>query len=265
MQQNRKLNCQLAKKAFATSLIEGRVSAIFVKPGQVVKAKAKLAEVESKKLRNMQLELLQAASTMRWTAREVARLRPLAIKKVTSTQEYLKREQELKTLKQKIGSLNRRLTLIGLSDEAIKLLGAGKLRTDDGSSLISGQITIRAPIAGRVADIGSSLGQLVHAHDSLFEIQDASKVWIKALVLETDASRIRLRQNVVTTFASNPNLRIRGTIVRLAPQLVSRERVLPLWIEIPNPQEFLKDGMLARVTISVPKKSVPKKTVPVKQ
>ena len=101
--------------------------------------------------------------------------------------------------------------------------------------------------------MGLKFGQPVHAHDSLFEIQNTNRLWIKALVLANDADRILVGQPAVATFPSHPNLRVNGQVVRIAPQLVSRERVLPVWMEIPNPQGFLKDGMYARVQISAPK------------
>ena len=53
------------------------------------------------------------------------------------------------------------------------------------------------------------------------------------------------------TFPADPNLSRTGEVVRIAPQLISRERVLPIWIEAPNSSGFLKDGMLARVEIDV--------------
>jgi RND family efflux transporter MFP subunit len=255
-----------SQKAFATSLIEGRVAAISVAPGQAVEAGDTLAEVESQQLRNVQLELLQAAGKMRWTRGEVDRLRPLAESGKTSTREFWQRELELKTLSQQVFSLQRRLSLIGLRDREIQRLRTGKLNGAGDGSAISGRIAIRSPISGRVAAIGMTLGQIVHAHDSLFEIQNTNTVWIKALVLESDAARIKPGQTAVATFPSHPNLRVSGNVVRLSPQLVSRERVLSLWIELPNPQGFLKDGMLARVQIGVPRQpeAAVVRTVPAK-
>ncbi len=254
------------KKAFATSLIEGRVSAIIVAPGQAVEAGDTLADVESQHLRNLQLELLQAAEKMRWTQGEVDRLRPLAESRTISAREFWQRELDVKTLSEQVFSLQRRLSLIGLRDRDIERLRTGELSGAGDGSAISGRIAIRSPISGRVAAIGLTLGQIVHAHDSLFEIQDTDTIWIKSLVLESDAARIKPGQAAVATFPSNPNLRVSGKVVRLSPQLVARERVLPVWIELPNPQGFLKDAMLARVQISVPKQpaAVALQTVPAK-
>ncbi|MBN80607.1 MAG: hypothetical protein CMJ70_10745 [Planctomycetaceae bacterium] len=240
-------------KAFATSLIEGRVAALAVRPGELVEAGDVLAEVESQQVRNVQLDLLQASETMRWLRSEVERLRPLAEAGNTSTREFASRTLELKTRLQTVAGLQRRLSLIGLEPSLIDRLRTGEWNNGRGAIPVSGRIAIRSPISGRVAGMGLKFGQLVHAHDSLFEIQNTNRMWIKALVLANDADRILVGQPAVATFPSHPNLRVNGQVVRIAPQLVSRERVLPVWMEIPNPQGFLKDGMYARVQISAPK------------
>ena len=38
-------------------------------------------------------------------------------------------------------------------------------------------------------------------------------------------------------------------MVRISPQMDEKMRVLPVWIEVDNPDHLLKDGMLARVTL----------------
>jgi multidrug efflux pump subunit AcrA (membrane-fusion protein) len=85
----------------------------------------------------------------------------------------------------------------------------------------------------------------------LFEIQDTGDVWIKAYYFERDATQIEVGQDAVLTFPANPSLRLQGKVKRIAPQLASKDRVLPVWIEVTNPGGFLKEGMLAEVDIKV--------------
>ncbi len=40
-----------------------------------------------------------------------------------------------------------------------------------------------------------------------------------------------------------------GKVVRISPTMDENERVLPVWVEVANPDHQLKDGMLARVTL----------------
>jgi hypothetical protein len=44
-------------------------------------------------------------------------------------------------------------------------------------------------------------------------------------------------------------LAITGRVIHIAPTLESSERVLPVWVEVDNPELKLKEGMLAKVAI----------------
>ena len=83
----------------------------------------------------------------------------------------------------------------------------------------------------------------------LFEIQDLSRVWVKAYVFERDVSRVELGQAANVRFAAYPELEASGTVVRISPTMDENERVLPVWVEVVNTDHLLKDGMLARVTL----------------
>ena len=223
-----------------------------VRKGQV------LARVRSQKLRSMQLELLQANAGLKWTQDAVKRLKPVAKTGGVATKDLWQREAELKVLRSQVVSLKRRLKLIGLTEQHLQsllkfdLTQPAKSDKESGVDPIVDAIEIRAPITGRISQFSVSPGELVHAHDKLFEIQDTSEVWIKAYYFERAAARIRVGQNAVVTFPSNPNLRLQGKVVRIAPQLASRDRVLPVWIEVSNPKNFLMEGMLADVVVKVP-------------
>ena len=236
-------------QAFATSLIEGRITAINVAPNEMIEAGQALAEVASRPLHSWELELIQAKAEMDWVQSEVNRLQPLAESGATSAAEYWQRQLDTKTVQQQITSITRRLELVGRQGELPAPRSIQSGISDDHSRTSLGRISITSPISGRVADIGLSIGQIVHADDHLFEIQDNGTVWIKAFVSEADAPHVMVGQHAVTTFPSRPALQVSGKTVRVASQLVSQERVLPIWIEIPNADGFLKTGMLANVVV----------------
>jgi cobalt-zinc-cadmium efflux system membrane fusion protein len=244
--------------AMATSLIEGRLAEILVKPGQEVKAGDALATVQSQQLRDLQLDFLQARSRLSWAENEVQRLQPLADAGNVPLNEFWQRQTEVQSLQHELASLTRRLSLVGVSDEQIDRLRRHQLVPDGGSAdssqsaPIFDRLTVRAPIDGRIAEVFMTPGQLVHAHDSLVEIQNTDTVWIKAYLLEEDAGRVQEGQEADVTFAAHPTLRLSGPVVHVGPTFSSRERLLPVWVEVANPDGFLKDGMLARVRIDVP-------------
>lgn len=254
----------IGQRALVTSLIEGWIVEIPngskqpLYEGAPVEKGQVLARIRSQKLRSMQLELLQANASLKWTQDEVARLKPVAKTGGVAAKDLWQREVELKMLRAQIASLKRQLLMIGLSEKHLKALLEVDLTRpmndsqDPGVDPIVDAIEVRAPISGRLSRFSVSPGELVHAHDKLFEIQDTGEVWIKAYYFEKDASRIAVGQEATVTFPANPALRLQGKVVRIAPQLASKDRVLPVWIEVSNPGHFLKEGMLAEVTVRVP-------------
>ncbi len=92
-------------------------------------------------------------------------------------------------------------------------------------------------------------GQVVHRDEALFEIHDLSRVWVKGHVFERDAGRVALGQAAQVRFTAYPDLQALGKVVRISPTMDENERVLPVWVEVANPDHQLKDGMLARVTL----------------
>lgn len=254
----------VANRGFATSLIDGRVVAISgdqEKPlheGVPVKRGQVLVRVRSQSLRNMQLELLLANSRFKWTQAEVKRMRPIAQVGGVAGKDVWRLEADLKQLRTRIASLKRRLTLIGLSRQHLKsllefdLTRPPKPGLDSQNDPVVDSIEVRAPIAGRISRFSVSPGEPVHGHHKLFEIQHTDEVWIKAYYFERDAARITVGRDAVVTFPADPSLRLEGKVVRIAPQLASPDRVLPVWIEVRNPNNFLKEGMLAEVDVIVP-------------
>ena len=76
----------------------------------------------------------------------------------------------------------------------------------------------------------------------------SSRVWVKGYVYERDASRVELGQPAQVDFVAYPELEANGKVVRISPLMDDNEPVLPIWVEVANPDHLLKDGMLAQVT-----------------
>jgi multidrug resistance efflux pump len=108
---------------------------------------------------------------------------------------------------------------------------------------------LRAPADGWLVGFDAIPGQIVRPQDKPFEIQDLSKVWAQGFVFEADAPKLSVGQKAQVTFAAYPDLVVPGKIVHIAPTLEAAERVLPVWIEVDNPDLKLKQGMLAKVTV----------------
>ena len=238
------------RKAFVASRIEGRVARIWVVHSQAVRAGDVLAEVESLELRNLQGELLENQAKLMWTAERVRRLESFAKQNITSKKELWQLQTNERVLQNKVASLTRTLTMVGVPEAEIARVLQTDLSKEDCDLTLVRSIPIVAPTEGKVAAFEIVPGQIVDAQDTLFEMHDASKVWVKGYVFQRNAGNVQIGQRVKVTFHALPRTVVQGKIVRVSPVLNESERVLPLWVEVDNSDGHLIEGMLARVEIA---------------
>ena len=237
------------RQAFAGTRIEGRIRRIHVEPSQRVEAGQVLAEVDCLELRTVQLDLLQACSRLRLTEQSLARLEQFGDRNITPRRRIWEHQNQRETLLHQIGSLKRRLAFFGLTEKEIVELEQIDLVQKDTEANLLVAMPIRAPVAGWIVGFHVVPGQIVHPEDQLFEVHDLSKIWVKGYVFERDTAQVAVGQSARVTFSAFPDLEAIGKIVRIAPTMDESERVLPVWVEVDNPDRLLKEGMLARVAI----------------
>jgi cobalt-zinc-cadmium efflux system membrane fusion protein len=237
------------RQAYATARVEGRVVQIEAHPSQAVRAGQVLVQLESLPLRNLQLGLLQTVTRERWTAQSLARLE-VAGADVPKRQLW-QLQNELAILRQTMSGMGRRLSLLGLTDADLDRLQQAEVTPAGVAQAVTGRVSIRAPIDGWIVGLSVVPGQVVRPEDRVLEIHDLSKVWAKGYVFERDATRVRIGQPARLGFAAYPDWEVSGVVVRMGAELDASERVLPVWIEVDNPQLRLKQGMLARVVLDL--------------
>jgi cobalt-zinc-cadmium efflux system membrane fusion protein len=237
------------RQALVAPPIEGRIRQILVQPSQQVQAGDVLVKLDSLQLRSVQLELLQSWTQARLVQRSLHRLEQLGNEGATARRQVWEKKSELETHSLRIDSLKRQLVMFGVESDAIEKLERVDLTQPGAGAVLIQTVPIRAPVAGRIASFNVVPGQIVNRQNTLFEIHDLSKVWVKGNVYEKDAHRVYLGQAARVHFAAYPDLEAKGTLVRISPQMDEKMRVLPVWIEVENPDHLLRDGMLAQVTL----------------
>ncbi len=214
-----------------------------------------LAEVDSLQLRSLQLELLQTLTEARLAEQSLQRLERLSGQGVTPKRQMWELQNEVETLRLQAEAVKRQLTMLGLEPKAIQGLERADLTKSASLVDLVQTVPVRAPTSGLIVGFHVVPGQVVHRDEALFEIHDLSRVWVKGYVYERDASRVQPGQPAHVHFAAYPDLEAVGKVVRIAPLMDDNERVLPVWVEVANPEHRLKDGMLARITLLAKPKS----------
>lgn len=113
-----------------------------------------------------------------------------------------------------------------------------------------GTITIKAPIAGTIADRDVTLGQSAQdAGAVLMTIVDNRTVLAAANIFEKDLSQVSPGQRVRITVASLPDQIFEGQITTVGSVVDGETRVVPVQAELDNAQGTLKPGMFASLEV----------------
>jgi RND family efflux transporter MFP subunit len=230
------------QRASAAAGMAGTLQKILVDRGQTVHAGDVLAEVASLELQNLQLELRKTylqLGLLEETLRSLKDADPALARK-----QRWEAEGQRSEARNRLEILARKLKAIGLSlDQIAAVREAGTfLRT----------LPIRSPIDGTVVRFNKVLGQALKADESLFEIHDASRAWVRVLLSERDAPRVRLQQAARVRLVAEPSFLGEGTVARTSGTLGPDNRTLTAWVELKNqPPTGLRHDLLARVTLTV--------------
>jgi len=233
------------QKAFASAPIDGLVSRIVVEHGQRVEKGDLLAELESLPFQSLQLDFLQARTSLAQASLNLNRAQSL--RDNLPIKDLWLLQTQFDTYRQSVASLRRQLKLIGVSDSDLATIE----KADLAGSLpdLSAMLSIRAPASGLVGDFDLIPGQFVASKTQLFELHNPRKVWVRAFVFEQDASHVKIGQVAQVGLASDPTFRVSGKVDRLDPVLLEGTRALSIWTELDNPDLKLKEGMAATVTV----------------
>jgi HlyD family secretion protein len=225
------------------SKASGEVLRMHVETGDAVERGALLAEIDPRDVRNAlsqaEADLAVARATLTTARAQRGRAEELREAQVVTEQEY-----EAAAL-----------------DEAQAQAALVKARTNlELARERSGDVTIRAPIAGTIIEKSVEAGQIIASASAnvsggttLLRMADLSTMQVRALVDEVDIGRLRPGQPARVTVEAHPGRVFEGRVLKIEPQAVVDQTVtaFPVLIAIENPEGLLRPGMNAEVEIAL--------------
>jgi HlyD family secretion protein len=112
-----------------------------------------------------------------------------------------------------------------------------------------GRSRVRAPFAGRVANVKVQPGQWVRPGDELMTIVELSRVKVDVQVLEGQIAFLTPGRSARVHFAAFPDESFVGRIETINPIVDQETRSARVVVSVPNPQGKLLPGMYARVSL----------------
>lgn len=109
---------------------------------------------------------------------------------------------------------------------------------------------VRSSIRGQVKSKDTKPGEFVRKGDKLVEILDLSQLLVEINVSERGILKLKKGQSVAVELYAQNGRTLAGKIRTIGIEADARNRTFPVEIEVDNPKERLRPGMLARVTIN---------------
>jgi cobalt-zinc-cadmium efflux system membrane fusion protein len=239
--------------------VTGRVVSVLVRTGDFVRRGQPLLTVESAEIdaavsayQQAQAAVTQAESALAKARLDLDRTKDLyahgavPLKEVTNTEAILvQAEAAVKQARAAEEQARRRLELLGAKPGAY-----------------GQQITIRAPISGKVLELSVANGEYRNdLSNALMTIADLSSVWITSDVPETDIRHIRLNAPITFELAAYPGEVFHGRVTLIGDTVDAQTRTVKVRSEIPNPDGRLKPEMFG--TVHLAEETEPRPVVPV--
>jgi Cu(I)/Ag(I) efflux system membrane fusion protein len=143
--------------------------------------------------------------------------------------------------KELLESARRRLLLWDITTEQIEELEkSGKPKTE---------MTLQAPLSGIVLEKMVLDGTYITPGMNLYRIADLSRVWIIADIYEYEAPIVKIDQEALITFAYEPGISIRASVIYIYPVLDPMSRTIKVRLAAENPDLKLKPEMFSNVEI----------------
>jgi len=229
------------KQVVITPLVGGRVTQVLAELGQSVRRGQPLAEIFSPELAEAETRFVSAGAELDAHERELQRTEKLVEIGSASRQELERLHAEHTAKLTAVQSARSRLELLGLSASAIASLGPGKE--------LGAVTTVSVPIAGVITERTANTGLNVDQTSKLFTVVDLSTVWIVADLYEKDFSRVQAGTSASVTTKAFPDNALHGKVSYIDSQVNPETRTAKLRVEVSNPKQELRLGMLADVSI----------------
>jgi Cu(I)/Ag(I) efflux system membrane fusion protein len=150
----------------------------------------------------------------------------------------------------------RRLTTAGLESltdgarQRMRLAGMSEdqIRSFESSGRVQDRITITAPIAGVITELGAREGMTVMSGAALFRINGLSTVWINAEIPESVAVQVRTGTPAEARVSILPGEVFKGRVSAILPDVNPATRTIKARIELANPKGGLVPGTFATIS-----------------
>ena len=235
------LEYNLDKYAEVGTLVDGRLTSVTVKAGDVVKRGQLLATLVVPSIATAQAEYLSTEAAAKSALMNLDRENGLLEKGLTTAREAEQAKAEASR------------TEGDLAEAKAKLQALGVGRPTAGSNISgAGMLSLTAPIDGVVVRRDAILGRFLQAKETAFVIADPHDLRAALNVYEADLPYFQVGQEAEIFVDALPGKSFKGKIALVEPQIGKQSRSARAYIDVPNQDGILKPGLFVRASIKLP-------------
>ncbi|MEJ5960868.1 efflux RND transporter periplasmic adaptor subunit [Pedobacter immunditicola] len=221
----------------------GYVKSTRLVPGMMVKRGSVLGTIEDQQYVQLQRDYLTAKNNLKLYEADFVRQKALNQTKATSDKVFQQTEREFDNQKIQVSALAEQLRLIGIHPSA---LTAGN---------ISRTIKIYAPIDGYVAKVNVNTGKYVNGTDVLFELINPQNLQVNLTVLENDASKLKVGQQIMVTTNKGSGQKYNARVKLITPN-IGQDHSTSVWCTLEKHDQQLLPGTFVTAVIQLSNDSV---------
>lgn len=216
--------------------LAGRISGLFVRLGDPVKPGQPLFTIDSADLAQARSDLQHAEHALSLTQKALARTQDLAAHGIAAEKDLEQAQSDHAGAESDYERAAAVFRLLGLSPDA---------------KTSPRQLTVTAPITGRVAALNAVAGTYINdSTAALMTVADIGTVWIAAGVQEKDLAAVTVGEEVSAVLQSYPGEAFTGKVAFIADQLDPDTRTVKVRIAYQNRDARLKPGMFATASFA---------------
>jgi len=218
-----------------------RIAAIYAWIGDWVKKGQPLIVLQSEEVGRAKSEFYKAIADAELARSNHEREKRLFDRGVGAQKNVISAEAEYKVAQVQLDAAEKKLHVLGFSEEDVKII----TRTHQ----INAEMSLFAPIAGKVIEHKAVLGSMIDQSTELMTIMDLSILWVDAEIFEKDIAKIRIGQEVRVSLTAFPGESFRGKLTYISDLLKEDTRTITVRTEVENRDSRVKPGMFADMTI----------------
>ncbi len=227
-----KITADEERKAEIFPMVSGIVQNVLVRSGDRVSKGQVLAHVISPEMAVYDKEVISSAAELSNSERSLAQAKELYDSGLSSARELKEAQSDL------------------LIKQAEHKRAKAMLQLNGGNN--NGIYAIKSPLNGLVIEkkVTNSMQLRPDNDNSLFTIADLSNVWALINIYESDIAGIRAGDEVTLSVLAYPDKVFKGKIEKIYSQLNDDSKVMNARVNIANPGNLLKPGMLATAKVA---------------